>query len=112
MHMMAGKETPAAHGSIEFQPSNNGNTALDIEAHSPAPPSALTPREHAYVVWVQPPGQKPKDLGQIKVGNHENGELHAETPYQRFKLFITAQQDGQAQAPTGPEVLSATVAQR
>jgi hypothetical protein len=111
VELMAGHETPAARGTLSVKVGPNKNTALDLKAHSLAHPSSLTPAENVYVVWVQPPGENPKNEGELRVDKNENGELHTEVPYKRFKVFITAEQDAQTQAPTGPHVLSADVQQ-
>lgn len=107
--MMAGSATPAAYGTVQVQKGDNGNTALDIQAHGLALPSALTPAENVYVVWIQPPGHAPQNHGQIAVNKHEDAELHTHTPYKRFRVFITAEENAKAEAPMGPRVLSADV---
>lgn len=111
IQMMAGNETPAAQATVTAQIGKNNNTELTIKAHALAVPSSLTPPANVYVVWVQPPGQSPKNLGELNVDNKLNGELHTETPYKRFSIFITAEKDAQIQEPQGPKVLSADVAQ-
>ncbi|MGA7521811.1 MAG: hypothetical protein WBW84_04980 [Acidobacteriaceae bacterium] len=109
VHMMAGNATPAAQGAIQVTTGNNGNTELDVKAHALAPPSSLTPAENAYVLWIEPPDHSPQNHGRIKVDGNENAELHAKTPYKRFQVFITAEENAKAQMPEGPKVLSADV---
>lgn len=109
VQMMAGTETPAARGSVQINTGGNGNTTVDVKAHALATPSSLTPPENVYVVWIQPPGQAAQNQGQLMVGQHEDGELTARTPYKRFSVFITAEQNATAQTPEGPRVLSADV---
>ncbi len=62
-----------------------------------------------YVVWIEPPGQKPKNLGQLQVDTNEKAELKTKTPYKRFEVFITAEGGAQVEAPHGAPVLSANV---
>ena len=107
IQLMAGSVTPAAHGTVTVKIGQNGNTDLDIKAGSLAPPSSLTPAENVYVVWIESPGHDPQNCGQLQPGQKENAELHTETAYKSFKLFITAQQNAQAQEPSGPQILSA-----
>jgi hypothetical protein len=109
--MMAGNNTPGARGTLSVKVGANQNTALDLKVYALAPPSSLTPTENVYVVWVQPPGDNPKNEGQLRVDKKENGELQTEVPYKRFKVFVTAEQDPQTQTPTGTQVLSADVQQ-
>jgi hypothetical protein len=109
IHLMAGSTTPAAQGTVQAKNGDNGNTELDVKVRALAAPSSLTPAENVYVLWIQAPGQAPQNHGQIAVNQHEQGELHTETPNQRFKVFITAEENAKAQMPEGPKVLSADV---
>ena len=109
--MLAGQSTPAAQGTIDIKTSQNKNTHIDLKVRALAKPSSLTPPANVYVVWIEPPGENPKNEGQLHVDKDLNGELQTEVPYKRFRIFITAEQDPQAQTPTGTQVLSADVAQ-
>ncbi len=109
MHMTAGTKTPAAHGEIVVKVGPNNNVKLAIRTDSLAKPAALTPPESVYVVWLQRPDKKPENLGQLQVNDHLKGSLTTVTPYKQFKVFITAEQDPQAQAPGGPQVLWAEI---
>lgn len=109
VRMMAGTATPGAQATITVKTSNNRNTELDVKARNLAGPSSLSPAENVYVVWIEPPGQPAQNEGQLRVGHNEQGELHTETPYKRFQVFITAEQNAQVQMPTGPRVLSADI---
>jgi hypothetical protein len=109
--MVAGTQTPAARGTVTVHISSNNNSRLDLKVQALAKPSSLTPAANAYVVWVQPPGEPAQNEGELKVDKNLNGELHTETSYKRFKVFVTAEQNAQVHAPSGPEVLTADVAQ-
>lgn len=109
LHMLAGANTPGAQGTVKYKIGDNGNTALDVLTRSLAPPSSLNPPENTYVVWVQPPGTAPKNYGALRVNSQEQGELKTETPYKRFKIFITAEENPQVQAPMAAPVLSADI---
>lgn len=111
VNLLASAGAPAAQGVVKYKPSSNGNIELQIEVRSLAEPSSLTPPENAYVVWIQPPGQATQNLGQLKVNGKERADLNTETPYKRFHIFITAEQDAQLQSPKGSTVLSADVSQ-
>jgi len=110
VQMMSGTETPAAHGKITIKNGPNGNLDLGIKVEALAKPSSLTPAENVYVVWLQRPGELPHDMGELQVNDKLDGKLQSETPDRRFKIFITAEQNAQEQAPQGPQVLSADVA--
>jgi hypothetical protein len=108
--LTAGHEI-AAHGSVTVTTDRRGNTQLEIKAESLAKPSSLNPPADMYVVWIQPPGENPKNEGELIINSNLDGQLKTEVPYKRFKLFITAEQNARPQSPTGPQVLSAEVAQ-
>ena len=108
--LMAGASNPAAQGVVKYKTGGNGNTQLQIETRSLAPPSSMTPPENAYVAWIQPPGQSVQNLGQLKVNGKEQADLNTETAYKRFHIFITAEENPRLPAPQGPTVLSADVA--
>lgn len=107
--MTPGKIDPSAHGTVAVKTGKNGNTQVNITTKALAQPSALTPQENTYVVWFQPEGKSPKDVGALKVDNHLNGKLVTTVPYRRFKVFITAEQQGDIDSPHGPQVLTADV---
>jgi hypothetical protein len=107
--MMAGKQTPAAHGTVNVQTGRNGNTKLKIDVKDLAEPGALTPPRNVYVVWVQPPDKTPRNEGALVVNKNLDGQLQTRTPFANFRVFITAETDAQVQKPQGPHVLSAYV---
>lgn len=109
IQMTAGKQTPAAHGTVNVQTGNNGNTKLKIDVKDLAEPGALTPPQNIYVVWVQPPGRAPRNEGALLVNKNLDGQLKTRTPFSNFSLFVTAQKNAQVPKPTGPRVLSAFV---
>ena len=108
VHMMAGSETPGARGDVQLK-TENGNTSVNVQAHALAKPTSLSPAQNVYVLWIQAPDQQPQNQGQLQVGKHEDGELQVKTPFTRFSVFITAEQNPTVQTPSGPKVLSADV---
>lgn len=108
--MTPAKEVPAAQGTVAVKTGHNGNAQVDITTKALAQPSALTPPEETYVVWFQPPDQSPKNMGALKVDNNLNGKLETVAPYHHFKVFITAEKQGNVASPHGTKVLTAEVA--
>jgi hypothetical protein len=107
--MIAGDKTPAAHGTVTVKTGSNGNARVTVNVKDLAQPDALTPPEHTYVVWVQPPGKSPRNIGALQVDKNLTGQLSTDTPFHAFKIFITAENYPQITAPQGPRVLSAQV---
>ncbi len=112
VQMMAGEKTPAAQGTVTASQGSNGNRQLDIKVRALAQPTSLRPPANVYLVWIQEPGHEPQNLGQIQLNSKEQGELHVKTPFSRFKVFITAEQNAQEHTPEGLQVLSAAVPAR
>jgi hypothetical protein len=100
---------PAAQGKVHSQNDHNGNTKVDVEVNRLASPQSLTPPYNIYVVWIQSRGEAATNAGELRVGDDLKGTLTARTPYKQFDLFVTAENDPRASAPSGPEVLHATI---
>ena len=109
--MSGGQVVPAAQGTVSIHSGHNGNTEVDTKVKYLANPSSLTPPENVYVVWFQPQGQAAVNEGALKVDKGLNGELKTVTPYKRFEVIVTAEKSPQVKSPTGPQVLTANVAQ-
>lgn len=109
VQMLAGETNPAARGTVHLHVGDNKNTEMDLKAESMPAASALTPPKNAYVVWIQPPDAGPQNLGRITPDKDQKAELQTATPYKRFKIFITAEDQAQLQSPQGPTILSADV---
>ena len=103
--MNASTSVPAAAGHADIGTDKNGNTTVDLKVHHLAKPEALTPPASAYVVWIQPSGESPKNQGQLQVNSKLDGEYKTNTPYKKFDLFVTAENNPQATTPAGPEVM-------
>jgi hypothetical protein len=109
VQMTAGPKTPAARATVVIKATKNSNEKLDVKAKSLARPSALNPPAAAYVVWIQPAGQRPQNMGELTVGNNRHAQLKTQTPFKRFKIFVTAQNNPQATTPSGTQILVANV---
>jgi len=62
-------------------------------------------------VWIQSPDEAPQNKGQIIIDKNQKAEMKTATPFKRFRVFITAEDQAQMQTPEGPTVLSADVAE-
>ena len=109
--MTAASTVPSAKGTVYVSHDQNKNTKVDMKVHYLAHPSALTPVESVYVVWIQANGHSPKNEGELRVDNNLNGEFKAPSPYKQFTIFVTAEKSVQVRAPEGQQVLTATVAE-
>lgn len=107
--LTASSVVPSAKGKVSVDKDKNGNRKVKVEVKYLAQPSALTPPQTGYVVWIQARGKDPENLGYLKVNGKLEGELEATTPYDYFDIFVTGESQTNPTAPAGPEVLRATV---
>lgn len=104
-HLVPAPSVPAASGSVQVKTDQNGNDVIDLKVKHLAEPSALTPPSNTYVVWIQPPGKPPINQGELRVGDNLEGEFKTTTPYKRFQLFVTAENQAKVAAPSGQRLL-------
>jgi hypothetical protein len=107
--LAAATSVPAARGDVEISHDKNGNTKFKIKVQHLAEPSNLAPPKTAYVVWLQERGGNAEAQGQLKVDKKLNASFTGVTPAKNFDILITAEQETSPKAPTGEEVLKATI---
>jgi hypothetical protein len=107
--MVANSAVPAAQGHLSTDTDRNGNTKIHVDVDHLAQPSALTPASNTYVVWVQPRGSAPQNVGELRVNSDLHGSFRTSVPYKTFDVYVTAERDPRASSPSGPELLKATV---
>lgn len=100
---------PAAAGHVTVGKDHNGNYEFDVHVYHLADPAAMTPAKSAYVVWAQENGKPAENMGQLQVNHDLEGTFHSVTPYKDFDMFITAEDDAKAEAPSGTEILRTQV---
>jgi hypothetical protein len=121
MDMAAGRDTQtwtmttsdsvqAAQGKVKVHREKDGNTLVKVEVERLAPPSVVQEDSVAYVVWLQPSGGQPQNVGTLKVdGKKLKGDLETKTPFKNFQVSVTAERAGNVTQPTGPEVMDAQI---
>jgi hypothetical protein len=107
--LQATAEIPAAQGQLKVSTGDSGNTKVDVEVAHLADPERVRPGATNYVVWVQSPNGRPQNVGALKVGDDQKGELETTTPYSQFQIFITAEPYATAAAPTSDRLMFANV---
>jgi hypothetical protein len=107
--MAATSIVPAARGQVEVDKDKNGNVRVNMKVEHLANPESLTPPAAVYVVWLQDRGGSPENQGQLKVDKKLTASFKTVTPSKGFDLSVTAERDPTAKAPSGPEVLRATI---
>lgn len=107
--LTASSIVPAARGKVDIGKDRNKNTEVKLSAEHLAPPDGLTPPKESYVVWIQEKGSDAENRGQLKVNKKLQAKFQTVTPRTNFDIFVTAEQDANGKAPSGPEVLRATI---
>ncbi|MGD0201663.1 MAG: hypothetical protein ABSD27_13005 [Bryobacteraceae bacterium] len=107
--MTAASIVPGARAEVAISKDENGNTRLKMRVQHLANLENLTPRASAYVVWLQERGGNSANQGQLKMDKNLRATFETVTPLKSFDVFVTAEQDFRAIAPSGPEVLKATI---
>ncbi len=107
--MTAAAMVPGARANVEISKDKNGNTSLKMKVQHLANLENLTPRANAYVVWFRERGGDSANRGQLKMDKNLAATFETVTPLKSFDVFVTAEQDARATAPSGPEVLTATI---
>ena len=107
--MTAASSVPGARAEVEISKDSNGNTRLKMTVQHLANLENLTPRASAYVIWLQERGGNSENQGQLKMDKNLAATFETVTPFKRFDVFVTAEQDSRATGPSGPEVLKATI---
>lgn len=108
--MVSSPDIPAAQGTVRATAGENGNTLLRVFVRHLAPPRKVRSDATTYVVWVQPAGGAPQNMGALKVDEDLRGTLTTVTPLTSFEVFITLEKSATVQEPSAENVLSASVA--
>lgn len=98
---------PAASGTLGISHDTSGTTYINIQARHLARPDALHPAKTAYVVWVQPTGEPPQNHGVLQVNDKLEATYWTTVSTNNFDVFVTAEDNPNAAAPSGPHLLSA-----
>jgi hypothetical protein len=100
---------PGARGEVEIDKDKNGNVRVNMKVEHLANPDSLTPPAVAYVIWLQAKGSDPENQGQLKINKKLEASFETVTPSKNFDLFVTGERDASVKAPSGPEVLRASI---
>lgn len=101
---------PAARGKVTVDKDNNKNYVVKIKIDNLAEVSRLEPSRKSYVVWMETDESLVKNIGQIKSDNQFiSSKLKASfetvTAFKPTKIFITAEDNADAQYPGSQLVL-------
>jgi len=110
MHMKnVSTNQPAADAQLTHQKDDNGNVKVKIHFYHLAKPDSLTPAKDAYVVWIEPNGQAPQNMGAVKVNGNLESEFQTRTPFKLFKVYVTAEEGPKVTTPSSDHILEANI---
>lgn len=99
-------DAPAAMGKANIITDDNNNTRIELDIDHLAPPQNLTPPKAVYVVWVESPGGKVVNMGQVVVADDRSAEFQAVTPLRVLRIIVTAEEQALVQRPSEQIVLT------
>jgi hypothetical protein len=105
VEMQTGSIVPGAEGRAVLEHDRNKNIQVTLEVRHLAKPQSLSPAKETYVVWIQPEGQQPNNVGVLRISDELRGDFRTTTPYKRFDLFVTAEDSATASSPGGTEIM-------
>jgi hypothetical protein len=92
---------PSAQGRLAVKGTEGPNQVVDLTVKHMAQPNRVKPGATAYVVWLQPDAAKePINMGVLSVDKDLNGQLQFKTPFPKFEVFVTAEENPTVQAPS------------
>jgi hypothetical protein len=107
--LQAGTQVPAAEGQVKLTEGPSGNTKIRLEVEHLADAANVAPGASTYVVWIQSAEGSTRNVGTLLVGDDRRGRLDTTTPHRQFQLFITAEPTATATAPSGQQVMFASI---
>jgi hypothetical protein len=95
---------PAARGFVQVKKDNNENYAISLQLDKLAEVERVTPGS-TYIIWMNTAQNGTKNIGQLNSGtstfsNKLKASFNTVTPFQPTRIFITAEQDGNAAYPS------------
>jgi len=96
---------PATQAELKTSRDDNDNPVVELKVKHLAPPQNLQPARSAYVVWVETADGKTFNAGRLKLNDDLEGGIRIMTPYPRFRLVVSAEDDPLAARPSSQRVL-------
>ena len=96
---------PATQAEVKTGKDSNDNSTVELKVKHLAPPENLQPSKSVYVVWVETTDGKTFNAGRLKLNDDLEGEITVTTPYPRFRLVVSAEDDPLATRPGSQRVI-------
>lgn len=107
------KVVPAAEGTVKVKQDSNKNYDIKIDISNLAEPERLQPPKKMYIVWMLTDQEVTKNIGQIKTSSNMlsktlKASFETVSSFKPAKIFITAEDDPNAQSPGWGDVVLST----
>ncbi|HEY8429257.1 MAG TPA: anti-sigma factor [Sandaracinaceae bacterium] len=101
----------SADARIDVVPVSAGNRQVRVHVEHLLPPERLHEDFSTYSVWIVPPGGRPIPVGTLDYDrSSRRGQLVTVTPFERFRVLVTAEPNTRTGFPTGAVVIDQDVA--
>ena len=108
--LTASDRTPAAKGTVKTSTDAQGNTKLTVKVDYLPKPGDLSPDLTTFVVWsMADDGARVRNLGQLAIDKDRHGAVTLVSPLSRFRLLVTAEENGTAEKPSKYTILEGMV---
>jgi hypothetical protein len=97
---------PAAEGYVKIKSDRNNNNVIKISIKNMAEIERLNPAMQTYVVWMVTDSETTQNIGRINSSNRLNVSFKAVSSFQPIKIFITTEEDKNAQEPSWNIILT------
>lgn len=97
---------PAAEGVVTVKDDKNNNYLINMEITNLAAVDRLTPPKNTYVVWMETDRGSARNIGRIVVSNNMKVSFETVSSFRPTKIFITAEDNENAQYPGEMMVLT------
>lgn len=110
MSFQTSSVVPSAEGNVKIKKDKNNNYHIDLNVMRLASPNRLNPPKDLYVVWMNTESNAAKNIGQIKTSSSLlsktlKSSLETVSTVNPTGFFITSENDGNVQSPSGQVVL-------
>ena len=102
---------PEANGRAKISRDKNKNYIVNVNVENLPEAKNLSIPRNTYVTWLEATGARTKNIGQINPSSSlfskkMKGELRATATAKPYRIFITAEDDGNVQYPGSQIILS------
>ena len=100
---------PAADITVKKKMDKNRNYFIELTARNLAAANRLNPPKSNYSVWIVVENGMTKNVAQLTIKNAKKATLKTTTPFNVKEIFITAEDQGNLNYPTGVEISRTTL---